>query len=247
MLAAVASIALLIAILTSWAESTVFNSEEFADRAVAALNSASVRQALAERITDALSGQSIGSLTSFRPAILAIVEELETTEAFRSIFHDAVEQTHRAVFERHAARALLQLGDLLTILTSTAQQTNTDLASRLPIQSQFALDRRHASGPAAQAVAGRGRRPLDRRVGVGLRRGRRGRSPRGRAAAGDDRQLGLGWRARVASWCSSPPGSSLGRPLADMGPQPGPGCARNRFRTSSPTSWPSVCGRCLSA
>ena len=57
-LAVVASISLFVAIVASWAQSTVFDSNEFANRAVASLNSASVRQALAERITDALSGQA---------------------------------------------------------------------------------------------------------------------------------------------------------------------------------------------
>ncbi len=138
-LAVVACISLFVGIVASWAQSTLFDSNEFANRAVASLNSASVRQALAERITDALSGQAIGSLTSFRPALLAIVEELETTEAFRGIFHDAVEQTHHAVFERHAARALLELGDLLTILSTTTAQTNSDLANRLPSQASSLL------------------------------------------------------------------------------------------------------------
>jgi hypothetical protein len=99
-LVVVTAMALFTGLISGWAESTVFNSREFADRAVAALDSSSFRQALAEKIADAVSREADTSLVSLRPALVSIIEDIEGSEAFRDILRDAIEQTHRAVFSR---------------------------------------------------------------------------------------------------------------------------------------------------
>jgi hypothetical protein len=73
------SIALFVAIVAGWAGRSVFDSDEFANRAVASLDSSAVRGALAEQIADTLSAQAATSLSSFRPELIAVIEELNST------------------------------------------------------------------------------------------------------------------------------------------------------------------------
>ena len=138
-LVAIAGVAATVAILAGWAERTVFQSQEFADRATAALDSPAVRTALAEELADRLVEAGVGSLSSFRSVLVPLLEDVEQTPAFHQLFRAALVEVHSAVFQRHASRALLELGDTLSILTSTAKGAHDDLVGRLPAEATSLL------------------------------------------------------------------------------------------------------------
>jgi hypothetical protein len=138
-LVVVATVAAIVAVLASWAERTLFDSPEFADRATVTLRSAPVRQALADVLADRLAASGVADLSSFRSVLVPLLEDVEQTDGFKQLFRAAIVEVHRAVFQRHADQALLELGDTLSILTSTAKATNDSLAAKLPNEATSLL------------------------------------------------------------------------------------------------------------
>ncbi len=138
-LAVLASVALFVAVLSWWTERNLFESDEFADRAVVALDSPAVRTLLAGEIADRLVDSGVASLSAYRSALVPIIEDVEQTSGFRHVFRAAVANVHRAVFQRHADQAFLELGEMLDILTATAKKSNQSLASQLPGEASSLL------------------------------------------------------------------------------------------------------------
>jgi hypothetical protein len=138
-LVVVAALAATVAVLASWAQRTLFDSQEFADRATVTLRSAAVRRALADVVADRLIASGVADLSSFRSVLVPLLEDVETTDAFRGVFRSAVVEVHDAVFQRHADQALLELGDTFSILASTAKGANDSLAAKLPAQATSLL------------------------------------------------------------------------------------------------------------
>src|SRR5262245_17982392 len=117
----VAGVLLPVAIVAGWANSTIYDSEEFSGRAVALLDSEDVRREMAERLTDQLARSGNQQAVNFRPAFELAVEAAINTDTFRSIFRTAVERTDRAHLEGQGGGAGLDLSDSVAILTSTLQ------------------------------------------------------------------------------------------------------------------------------
>ena len=180
-LAVVAVVASFVAILSWWAERNLFEADEFAARASVALDSAAVRPALAEEIADRLVSSGVASLSSFRTVLVPLIEDVEETDAFHQLFRASVADVHRAVFQRHASQALLELGDTLSILTATAKQTDSSVASRLPAEATSILVDVSPALKRHRAVAHRRAGGLARRRGVDRGRRRRHRLGRPRA------------------------------------------------------------------
>ena len=128
----IGAVALFVAVVGGWAERTVFDSEEFASRSVAALDSASVRHALALELTDEIVAAGPSSLAAYRTALITALESVIETDAFHALFRGAVAETHQTVFRRHAADALLELGETVDILASSTEDANPGLAQALP-------------------------------------------------------------------------------------------------------------------
>ena len=126
------TVTLFVALVAGWAHRTVFDSHEFSVRAMAMLDSAEVRRELAEQITDQILIQGDSTLASYRSVLVGVVSDIIETDAFRSAFRTAVEETHRTVMLKHADKALLQLGASLTDLTGSAEDASPGLAQSLP-------------------------------------------------------------------------------------------------------------------
>ncbi len=131
-LVVLAALSATVGILAGWADRTLFQSQEFADRATAALDSPAVRGVLAEELADRLVESGVGSLSSFRSVLVPLIEDVEQTPAFHQLFRAAVAEVHSAVFQSDASRAVLELGDTLSILTSTAKGSQDNLVAKLP-------------------------------------------------------------------------------------------------------------------
>jgi hypothetical protein len=126
------SITLTIALVAGWAQRTVFDPEQFADRAVVVLESASVRHALAVQLTDQLIEHGPSDLASYRSPLIGVADDVIDTPAFHDIFRTAVIEAHQTIFERHGARAVLELGESLKLLSQGAKRSNAAVANQLP-------------------------------------------------------------------------------------------------------------------
>ncbi len=131
-IAAFAAIALSLGIVTTWIEQTVYDSEAFADRAVALLDSKAIREELADEIADQLIANGAPQLISFRTVLVDVVTEVIGTEGFKKIFHEAVLRAHHAVFTEDGSAALLQLGQGVSLFTQTLQVSFPGVAEKLP-------------------------------------------------------------------------------------------------------------------
>ena len=96
MLVAVA-VLLPLGVIGRWAEGTVFESGVFSKRAVALLDSQTVRHQLAEELTAQLARSGNRQAVVSRPAMQLAVEAVIDTDTFRSIFRTAVRRAHEAV------------------------------------------------------------------------------------------------------------------------------------------------------
>jgi hypothetical protein len=117
----VAGIMLPVAILANWAGDNLYDSDSFSARAVEPLNSGAVRTELARRLTDQLVQAGNQQATSFRPAFELALQGVVDTDTFKSIFRNAVRETHKAILEGGSGRQGLDLGASFALITSSLQ------------------------------------------------------------------------------------------------------------------------------
>src|SRR5436190_982697 len=117
----VAGLMLPVAILANWAGNNLYDSDAFSARAVEPLNSEAVRTELARRLTEQLVQAGNQQATSFRPAFELALEGVIDTDTFKSIFRNAVRQTHKAILEGDGGRRGLDLGASFALSTSSLQ------------------------------------------------------------------------------------------------------------------------------
>src|SRR5436190_22502918 len=117
----VAGLMLPVAILANWAGNNLYDSDAFSARAVEPLNSEAVRRELAHRLTEQLVQAGNQQATSFRPAFELALAGVIDTDTFKSIFRNAVRQTHKAILEGEGGRRGLDLGRSFALITSSLQ------------------------------------------------------------------------------------------------------------------------------
>ena len=128
----VGTLLLVVAVLAGWADRTLFDSGEFADRAVVVLHDGRVRQELGEAIADQLEAAGVSDVVAFRSELLPIIVDVVGTPGFEAIFRRAVETAHRAAVSQHAGTAVLELGETIEIFASSAAASgNPGLAQTL--------------------------------------------------------------------------------------------------------------------
>jgi hypothetical protein len=119
----VAGISFPVLILANWAGSTLYESDNFSERAVEPLNSEAVRTELARRLTAQLVESGNQQATSFRPAFELALEGVIDTDTFKSIFRNAVRRTHESIIQQGegGGREGLDLGASFALITSSLQ------------------------------------------------------------------------------------------------------------------------------
>jgi hypothetical protein len=110
-----------LAIVANWARTTVFDSDTFAERAVAPLDSEPVRRELARKLTEQLVLAGNQQAVSFRPAFELAIEGAIDTDTFRSIFRNAVRRTHQAILAGQGGDQGLDLSTSFALITSSLQ------------------------------------------------------------------------------------------------------------------------------
>jgi hypothetical protein len=83
---------------------------------------------LADQIIE--SGPS--TLVSYRSVLVIVIESVVQTDAFKSIFKQAVEAAHDAAFQQDSDSIVLNLVDSLSVITGTLAVTAPDIAKQIP-------------------------------------------------------------------------------------------------------------------
>ena len=138
-LAIVAAVALLGALVTGYASRTLFDSDQFANRASAALADDAVSAEVARRVTDDLVLRAEGDLVGVQPVIEEAVRAVVGGGAFRSLFRSAVSDVHRAIFEQDQNTFTLTLADIGATVRGALEALAPKVARKLPGSADAAV------------------------------------------------------------------------------------------------------------
>jgi hypothetical protein len=127
-----ATVALVGAVLTGYASRALFDSDQLSNRATSALEDAAVREAIATKVTDDVVIAAERDLIGLRPLIQGIAGQVVGSGAFRSLFHRAVRDLHRAVFDRDQNTALLTIADVGAVIKEALERVQPRAAERIP-------------------------------------------------------------------------------------------------------------------
>ncbi len=130
-LACAAALLLVLALIAGYARRAAFDSEQFSNRATAALQDDSVKALLAERITDDVVLERQADLFAARPIIESAASVVVGSSAFTGLFRAAVRDVHRAVFDRDRDTVTLAVTDVGTLLATALQQVRPQLAAQV--------------------------------------------------------------------------------------------------------------------
>lgn len=137
-----ASAVVALALIAGYARRAIVDSDQFANRAVAALHDDSVRALVAERITDDVVLASNADLLTARPIIQSAVSGIVGGRAFTNLFRSGVRDVHRALFDRDRDTVALTVADVGTVLAAALERARPSLARRLDSTERVALLRR---------------------------------------------------------------------------------------------------------
>lgn len=133
-----------IGVVAGWAETTIYDSGAFSQRAVSILDSPAVRRELADRLTEQLARGGNQNAIAFRPAVVLAFDAVVDTDTFRSIFRTAIRRTHEALLQGANGSSGLDLSDSFAIVAASLQVPTSGKSS--------------SSGGLGQSLAGRGGR-----------------------------------------------------------------------------------------
>jgi hypothetical protein len=131
-LATLAALALLGATAAGYLRHTIFDADDFADRAATALDDEAVRNEVAIRITDGVVIRAQADLIAARPVILGVVDGIVGGGAFQSLFSTAVRDVHRALFDGDVNTATLTIADIGVVLRGAIEALRPQLADDIP-------------------------------------------------------------------------------------------------------------------
>jgi hypothetical protein len=130
-LVVLASLALVLALVVAYARHAAVDSDQFANRATAALRDESVRTLIAQKVTDELVLRNEADLIAARPIIESVASEIVGGRAFTGLFRQAVRDLHRALFKRDRNTVTLTMTDVGTVLAAALDQVRPALAKKL--------------------------------------------------------------------------------------------------------------------
>ncbi len=117
-----AAVALALALVTGYANRAIFDSDQFANRATAALQETAVENKVADAITDDVVLKAQQDLIGLRPVIHTVAGTIIESAQFRSLFRGAVADVHAALFNQDQDTATLALADVGTLLTDALKK-----------------------------------------------------------------------------------------------------------------------------
>ena len=126
-----ASLAIVLALVAAYVRQAVVDSDQFANRATAALRDDSVRSLIAEKLTDEVVLKNKADLIAARPIIESVASDVVGGRAFTSLFRKAVRDVHRALFKRDQNTVTLTVADVGTVLAAALEQVRPEVAREL--------------------------------------------------------------------------------------------------------------------
>lgn len=135
----VATISLFLTSVLGWASSAVFDGDVFSKRAAQMLDSSEVRTALADRLADEITERGSTQLVAYRPVLVAVIQGVSQTEAFKAVVARALQSAHSAVFQEDGDKFVINLAGTLQVVLDSARVTNPDLAKQLPTNASDLL------------------------------------------------------------------------------------------------------------
>src|SRR6202042_555121 len=99
-------------------ERAAVNSDQFANRAAAALREPSVRALIARRITDEVVLKHESNLLAARPIVQSIVSQAVGGPAFNSLFRAGMRDVHRPLFTGDHQTLTLTVADVGSVLAA---------------------------------------------------------------------------------------------------------------------------------
>ncbi len=133
-LAILAAAAFLAALAGGYSLRAIADSEQFAERATAALDDEDVRAEIAKRTAERLVAAK-PDLVAVQPVIEGVVSGIAGQSAFQGLFRSAVRDLHRAVFEQDVNTLTLTLVDIGTTIRGTLAAVQPKLAKEIPAGS----------------------------------------------------------------------------------------------------------------
>ena len=130
-LVVVASVSVLLALLAGYARRAIIDSDQFANRATAALVDENVRDLVAQRVTDDVVLRRDSDLIAARPIIESVTSSVVGSRAFAGLFRAAVKDAHRAVFYRDQDTVALTLSDVGSVIAGALQAVRPNLAKQV--------------------------------------------------------------------------------------------------------------------
>jgi len=132
LLAILAAVALLFAAIAGYATDALFDSDEFAERAIVAIDDEAVSAEIATRVTDDLVLNAQQDLIGARPLIEGVVDGIVGGSVFQSLFRTGISDVHRSIFSGDANTATLTLADVGEVLRGALQALRPQLAKQVP-------------------------------------------------------------------------------------------------------------------
>jgi hypothetical protein len=130
-LVVLASLAIVLALVAAYARQSAVDSDQFANRATAALRDESVRSLVAQKITDEVVLKNQADLIAARPIIESVASEIVGGRAFTGLWRRAVRDVHRALFKRDRNTVTLTVADVGTVLAAALEHVRPSLAREL--------------------------------------------------------------------------------------------------------------------
>jgi hypothetical protein len=130
-LVVLACVAIVLALVVGYARRAAVDSDQFANRATAALREDSVRSLIAQRITDEVVLKRQENLIAARPIIESVASAVVGSRAFTGLFQSAVRDVHRALFARDRDTVTLTVADVGTVLAAALQAVRPSLARQV--------------------------------------------------------------------------------------------------------------------
>ena len=130
-LAAVGAVLAVAAFVVGYGARAVFNPDQFADRAAAALADEAVANQVGVRVADGLIGLQ-PNLIAAKPLLESATETVVRGSAFGGVFRAGVADLHRGFFERDQNTVVLTVVDVGATLKGALQALDPKLANRIP-------------------------------------------------------------------------------------------------------------------
>ena len=130
-LAVTAAILAIAAFVVGYASRALFNPDQFADRAAAALENEAVAGEVGVRIADGLIERK-PNLIAAKPLLESATESIVRGSVFQGVFRAGVADLHRGFFERDQNTVVLTVVDIGTTVGGALQALDPKLAARVP-------------------------------------------------------------------------------------------------------------------